>query len=359
MDNTEYKLAHIDKNKIAIAARKGLIAADPLYHAWPLQKQEQFRATKNEAAQRKVRRKLLNDLLNIVATNDDVDKIWDEIPIPKLNILNWACLLTTGIGDDYIYLNEAMSKDKSLLDFETLYDYDYADYLFQEQANKKEFSDYRGYDYYAYKHPSWVRLLIKDQFYYATFLSLATYFHDEIDFIGQDYIDQLIPHEYVTGKDHGNQTKGGFLWDMKLDASGLEGQLDELNHRWFNYLQERWLELSKESRNASPAVYTKDKDWDDDPHRFYIFSNAETLKKIRWQHFISDCEPLMANLSTIETQLELEITRAKSYLSDNHQDIMNNFDPKVTRLRKKRKIIMSAEALNDLEKIAEDEEPEI
>jgi hypothetical protein len=100
---------------------------------------------------------------------------------------------------------------------------------------------------------------------------------------------------------------------MKLDASGLEGQLDELNHRWFYYLQERWLALSKELRNASPAVYTKDKDWDDDPHRFFIFSNAETLKKIRWQHFISDCEPLMANLSTIETQLELEITRAKSY----------------------------------------------
>ncbi len=88
MDSTEYKLAHIDKNKIAIAARKGLIAADPLYHAWPPQKREQFRATKNEAAQKKVQRQLLNDLLNIIATNDDVDKIWDEIPIPKLNILN-------------------------------------------------------------------------------------------------------------------------------------------------------------------------------------------------------------------------------------------------------------------------------
>ena len=37
---------------------------------------------------------------------------------------------------------------------------------------------------------------------------------------------------------------------------------------------------------------------------------------------------------------------------------MNNFDPKVTRLRKKRKIIMTSEALEDLEKIAEAEEPD-
>jgi len=357
MNNTEYKLVHINKNKIASAARKSLIAAHPLYHSWPPQKQEHYRANKNENAQRNIRRVLLSDLLNINCTKDNVDKIWDDIPIEDLNILNWANLLTTGTGDDYIYLNESMAKDKSLLDFETLYDYDYADYLYQERVNQKEFSDYKGYDYYAYKHPSWVRLLIEDQFYYATFLSLATYLHDETDSFGQDYIDTLIPHEYVKGKDHEKSEKDGFLWDMKLNASGLEGQLEELNHRWFNYLQKRWLILSKKLRNAPPAVYTADKGWDNDPHRFFIFNNAETLKKIRWQHFISDCAPLMTNFSTIEIRIEQEISRAKSYLCDNHLDIMNNFNPKVTRLRKKRKIIMSPDALNDLEKVSE-EEPE-
>jgi len=357
MAHTEYKLADIDKNKITIAARKALIAADPLYHSWPEKKQEHYRATKNEVARRNVRRVLLNDLLNINCTNDNVDKIWDDIPIEKLNILNWANLLTIGIGDDYIYLNESMAKDKSLLDFETLYDYDYADYLYQEQANKKEFSDYKGYDYYAYKHPSWVRLLIEDQFYYATFLSLATYLHDETDSFGQDYIDTQIPHEYVKGKDHEKNEKGGFLWDMKLNASGLEGQLEELNHRWFNYLQQRWLILSKELRDASPAVYTEDKDWDNDPHRFFIFNNEKTLKRIHWQHFISDCEKLVTDRSTIKEQLKQEISNAKLFLTSNHKDIMKTFEPKVARLRKKRKIIMSPDALNDLEKIAE-EEPE-
>jgi hypothetical protein len=32
---------------------------------------------------------------------------------------------------------------------------------------------------------------------------------------------------------------------MQLDAGGQEGQLDELKSRWYSYLQERWLTLSK------------------------------------------------------------------------------------------------------------------
>jgi hypothetical protein len=40
-----------------------------------------------------------------------------------------------------------------------------------------------------------------------------------------------------------------------------------------------------------------------------------------------------------------------SWLAENHQNIMKNFDPKVTKLRKKRKIIISARALEDLNKI--------
>ena len=44
-----------------------------------------------------------------------------------------------------------MAKNTSLLDFNTLYDFDYADYLFQEQTNKKEFKDYKARDYLILK----------------------------------------------------------------------------------------------------------------------------------------------------------------------------------------------------------------
>ncbi|TXL14487.1 hypothetical protein BMR04_13185 [Methylococcaceae bacterium HT3] len=164
--NIKYKLNSIDKTQITAAARRALMAADSNYHAWPAQQQENFRATMDKKVRNRVERVLLDSLLDIQCSIDDVDKAWSDAPQSKLNILNWALLLTKGIGKDFIFLNEMLADNKSLLDFTTLYDYNYADYLFQEQANKKEFSDYEGMDYYAYKHPSWVRLLIDGDFYW-------------------------------------------------------------------------------------------------------------------------------------------------------------------------------------------------
>jgi hypothetical protein len=200
MTKLAYKLAHVDKAEIALAARKALMIADSHYFAWPAKQQEHFRATMSEKAQQKVQRVLIDDLLGIKCSLQELDNTLDEIPFSKLNIINWAKLLTQGIGEDYIDLNEYMAEGKSLLDFSTLHDYDYDDYLFQEEAKKQDIPDYRGVDYFAYQHPSWVRLLIQEQFYYASFMSLATYCLDEIVSAGDDHIDQLIPHDYVDGK---------------------------------------------------------------------------------------------------------------------------------------------------------------
>ena len=146
-------------------------------------------------------------------------------------------------------------------------------------------------------------------------------------------------------------------WEMQEDANGLEGQLKELQHRWYSYVQERWLSISKASSKLDPAVYTLDKNWDNDPHRSFIFTNEETLKKIRWRYFLSDCVPLVADYAVVEKQLEQEISDAKSFLDENYQDILENFDPNVIAFRKKRKVVMSVGVLDDLEKLSHDDEP--
>jgi hypothetical protein len=355
MKDTAYKLAHIDQTQILSAARKAMIAADAIYYAWPLCEQERFRATMGEEAQLKIQRVLLDSLLGIKCSTEDVADIWNDTPLADLNQLNWASLLTTGVGQDYIYLNEGMAEGRSLLDFATLYDYDYADYLFQEQARKRDFQNYTGIDYYAYLHPSWVRLLIQEQFYYATFTSLASYVLDEIETAGIETIHKLIPHEYVEGKNHGKQKKGGVLWDLQIEAAGLEAQLDELSSRWYAYQQERWLRLSEMNVQQRPVVYVHDKDWDNDPHRFFIFTNEETLKQIRWRYFLVDCEPLIAKFSAVEKLLTEELDQANTWLARNHQDIQDNFDPTVVKLRKKHKIIMSERAVDDLSNIEGDD----
>ena len=356
MGHSAYKLSHLDQTEIQAAARRALIAADGLYFSWTAEDQERFRATMSKDAMRKVRCVLLNRLLGIQCTTENADEGWNDVPRSRINLLNWAMLLTTGIGIDYIYLNERMEEGKSLLDFPRLYDHNYADYLYQESARKRDFPDYDGVDYYAYQHPSWVRLLIDGQFYYSTFTSLASFTLDEIKSVGDETIRQLIPHEYVDGKNHGKQEKGGYLWDVKIDAAGQEAQLDELKSRFLEYQNERWLVLSELSVSRNPAVYVHDEDWDDDPHRTYIFANEETLKQIRWRHFSTDCESLMAESTVVESLLAEEIDRLNSWLTENHQDIHDNFDPTVAKLRRKRKIIMSATALDDLIEIGGDDD---
>ena len=343
----DYKLAHVNKNEIKAAARKAMMATDSLYYSWNSDQQEQYRAAMDDKACQRIQQVLLGSLLDIKCTLKEVDDIWGDIPVAKLNILNWARLLTSGIGEDFIFLNESMAENISLLDFPTVYDYNYDDYLFQEKANKQDFLDYKGMDYYALKHPFWFRLIIQEDFYYATGTSLASYINDELDEFSREYINQLIPHEYVEGKDNGKKEKSGFLWDMKLDAKGLEGQLDELNSRSYSYFNDRWLALSQIFSDIAPAVYMKNQNWDDDPHLFFIFSNEKTLRKIHWKHFLSDIEPLIADFSFVTQEVKKETDLLKSYLTKNYQDIMENFDPKVVKLKKKRKIIMAPGVFDD------------
>ncbi|MEE9339682.1 MAG: hypothetical protein V3U87_16530 [Methylococcaceae bacterium] len=335
------------KTEVTAAARKALILADPLYYSWPEKKQEKFRVTMDEKTRQKVEMFLLDSLLDIQCSPEELSDVWSNISLEKLNIINWALLLTRGIGEDTIYLNEYLADDKSLLDFTTLYDYDYADFLFQEETKKKEFKNYKETNYFAFRWPPWIRLLIEEEFYYATFTSVATYLYDDIEEAGREYIEKLIPHNLIEGKNHGKHEKEGVLWDLKEDANGQEEQLKELQYRWYPYLQERWLIISQSSSKLKPAIYIKDFDCDDDLQRSFIFTNEETLKKIRWRYLLSDNQPLMADYSIIEEQLEEEIGKAKLFLDDNYQNIVENFDPKIVKLRKKRKIILSSGFFDD------------
>ncbi len=145
----KYKLNHVDKNRVITGARKALITANNLYYSWDTEQQEKYRVSMNDQIIEKIQHVLLDSMLRIKCTLK-VD-IWDNLPLADLNILNWAILLTSGIGDDFIFLNESMAENTSLLDFSTVYDYNYDDYLFQEKARKEEFPEYEGMDYYALK----------------------------------------------------------------------------------------------------------------------------------------------------------------------------------------------------------------
>lgn len=338
----------MDAQKIKNAANKALIAAEPHYHSWPAAKQEAFRAGMNKAAQNRADAVLLKEILDIQCTAETAGEIWRDLPLSKLNKLNWAKLLIAGVGDDMIFLNESMTANTSLLDFNTLYDYDYDDHLFQERANKKELKDYEDRDYTALRFSRWARLIIENQFYYATLYSLAGYLIEQLEDKGHTIIQTLIPHQYIDGKNHGKPEKGGYLWDIKVDAAGLEKQLDELKSRWHQYTQQRWLELSKQFTQYPPAVYTQDKNEGEERHRNFIFNNEQALKQIRWRHFLADCKAIEGDYGDVADREQQELAAAEHWLQKTHTDILQNFDPNVVKLKKKRKIVIAPGAFDGM-----------
>lgn len=158
-----------------------------------------------------------------------------------------------------------------------------------------------------------------------------------------------IPHEYVDGPNHGKRGGKGFLYDKRIDAHGLEGQLDELQRRYFDYMNKRYEDLLKLfDKAAQKRVYVRHRSRPDDPHMEFVFSDKTALDSVRFRHFMSDCRLLSGDLRELDTRLDHERRSALAFLEESYRDIMEHFDPTVVALRKKRKITLADSKLKDL-----------
>jgi len=178
----------------------------------------------------------------------------------------------------------------------------------------------------------------------------AGYIISKIEELGDKQIDGMIPHEYVEGKEHGKRHGGGWIYDQRIDAGGLEGQLEELKDRFHQYLSERYDALQNEFDRLAPrAVYMLDKSTEDEPHMDFVFTDKTALQAVRLRHFLNDCRALLSSDPTpLGRTVEREEQSIARFLSDNHQDILQNFDPGVVKFRKKRKIVIADGALDGL-----------
>ena len=79
-----------------------------------------------------------------VKNEDEMDGAERHFTEAQWSSINGAMLPLQGIGENYFFLNESFARDKSILSFPTLYDYDFADYQFQEEWRKKDIPDYQG-----------------------------------------------------------------------------------------------------------------------------------------------------------------------------------------------------------------------
>ena len=72
------------------------------------------------------------------------------------------------------------------------------------------------------------------------------------------------------------------------------------------------------------------------------------MNTVRFQHFVRDCRCIAGDPAEVDNLIGQEKHPALNFLANTYKDIMDNFDPTVVKLRRKRKIILANEKLKDL-----------
>ncbi|HED12545.1 MAG TPA: hypothetical protein ENI62_02645 [Gammaproteobacteria bacterium] len=323
--------------------RRAIIKFVPDYFSWNEKTQEKYRVRMPQEVTFNIRQFLMAELFGIAVKNEEkMDETENHFTEAQWSTINGAMLPLQGIGENYFFLNESFARDQSILSFPTLYDYDFADYQFQEEWRKKDVANYQGKPYHGSLYSTWARLQIDGSFSYAILSMQAAYIYSEVDEFGHDYIEELIPYEFKPGKDHGKKEGNGYVFDMTEDANGLEPQLKELKQRFWKHLQEIYeqfqIEFSKASRRQVFIIDTSRKD---EPEHQFIFSDKEILSCISFKTFLVDCRKYkQRDFSILVDRIEKEKKLMQQFLNDQYADITADFNGKVIKLTKKRRIII-------------------
>jgi hypothetical protein len=316
--------------------------ARPEFFAWSVERQERYaveipkedRACLNEA--------LLAELFGRhYSTRADATAAADDLPLDERNIWNETCLPLYGIGEDCFFLNESFAEGESILDFETLRDFDEADHRFQESARQEDAQrrgeEYSPRPYRGSLYLSWARLFVDGRFTYSTLTMAAGYWYANSS--AEELIQQRIPHRLVPGKNHGKVDGGGWQWDLRVEAEGEEGVLDELKRRVWAYQSARWDELQT-AYDASDVggVYLLHESEPPETNLHVVITNRAALSAVRFRSFLRDCRAIERPSSELFQILEKERAALADFVEEQHADITRTYNPKVIRLVRRPKI---------------------
>lgn len=278
-----------------------------------------------------------------------------RVPLALQNRINEWLQPLKGIGEDVFALNEHFAEGRSILDFETLLDYDRDDHAFQQDAKQRDLEDYQPEPYTGGLHGTWARVLVDGRLCYVTLMMASWQLYGTMEEAASAEIEARLPHRHVRDPEGGKRDESGSVrWDMRVEADGQEALLEELQRRVWAEQFRRRSELGQwfcEQRQA--VCFLDDQPWEyQDPNErnlLVVFSDPDALAAIRFTSFLRDCRRIerpLAELGALELR---EAQRMRDFVAAQHEDLVKNFDPKVVPLRKKLKVMLHPEALRDME----------
>ena len=333
--------------------RRAVIAVAPDFFQWEAERQLRYRVDLREED----RQTIVNALLASIATErghyGSVSRDEDHLPLDVQNRLNELILPLTGIGRDAFCLNEHFADGVTILDFPTLRTYDERDHAFQEQAEADEDPKYEKRPYLGRLYHSWARVLIDGRISYLSLTMAPGYLYDRTSEAMANELQRLIPHRHVRGPEDGKVEKGGIRWDFRVDAGGQDAMLDELQHRVWKYERSRWRELeglwAATPRGGCYLLPNPEPGCELDSRDLHVvFTGADALGRIRPVNFMDDCRAIERSAEELAAAADEEAKRSLRFVAEQYEDLQANFDPKVTKLRNRYKVVMHPRALDDL-----------
>ena len=331
--------------------RRAIIRVRAEFFSWTPRKRERYGAHLPEEDKRRLDQALMKELFGARVRSWRRDASGGKrIPFRELNRWNETILPLVGIGEDCFYLNEWLGKNKTILDFPTLRDYDEDDYRYQENARKQDDPSYASKAYRGSLYLTWARLFVDQKFTYATLSMAAGYLYAEMEEVAADVIKERIPHRYVPGKNHGKAKGNNFQWDMRLAADGQEDLLEELRHRVFDYTRARYDALLTEWDRANRrGVYWVNASEPQERNVHFVFTDKNALSDVRFRSFVRDCRAMERRADELTEAFKKEKANLNNFIRQQDQDLRQTFDPRVKRLRRRRQVLIHKDAFDDFE----------
>ena len=278
-----------------------------------------------------------------------------RVPLDLQNRINEWLQPLQGIGEDAFWLNESFAEGGSILDFETLLEYDRADHAFQQEVRRQEFEGCVAEPYTGSLHATWARVLMDGRLCYLALTMASWHLYGTLEQAADVEIQARIPHRHVPGpKDGKRDASGSVRWDVRVDAGGQEALLEELQHLVWQEQFRRRAELGQifcEQRRG--VCFLDDHPWEfqppDERNLLVVFSDPQALASVRFTSFLRDCRRIEGPFAELREWEAREAERMREFVAVRHEELLRSFDPKVVPLRRKMKVMIHPEALRDME----------
>lgn len=335
--------------------RRAVLVARPEFYAWSAQEQLRYRVKPPDDDREALVAALLREHGERRPAARAKLESHGRVPLELQNRINLWLQPLKGIGQDAFALNEHFAEGKSILDFETLLDYDRDDHAFQQDAKLRDFEGYQPEPYTGALHGTWARVLVEGQLCYVTLTMESWQLYGAMEDAASAEIEERLPHRHVRGPEDGKRDESGSIrWDMRVDANGQEALLEELQHRVWKEQSRRRSELGQlfcEQRQG--ACFLDEQPWEnEDPNErnlLVVFSDPAALAAVHFTSFLRDCRRIERPLAELRALEAGEAQRMRDFVAAQHEDLVRNFDPKVVPMRKKLKVMLHPEALRDMQ----------